>query len=485
MKTRTITLSCLLCVILGLTSFAQEAKIKLGEPKIGLNQYFTITITVENDRLKNHSEFPDIEGFIKRGTSSSTSTSFVNGRMTSSQSLTQNYQATEKGNFLLPPFFITINGNDVKSNGTQIVVGEPVQQRRRSNNPFTADPFEDLFGNRNQPSEFIDVEADAFLSVSTDKKEVYVGEGFTTTLAFYVSESNRADMRFYDLGTQITELVKLLKPNSCWEEGFNIDNINGESISFNGKNYTRYKIYQATFFPLNLEEITFPSVGLKMIKYKVAKNPSFFGRNRQEDYETFYSKEKTVKVRDLPPHPLKESVAVGNYRLSENLLEEDLETGKSFNYDFSVIGEGNISAIEAPEPEGDGNFDFYAPNVQQNVNRSNGRVTGTKKYNFYAIPNEPGIFDLGKYFSWVYFNPSSESYDTLSSELVLNIKGESRKNQYIASNDLGDFYDKIKSADNQLSSLKGGEWIKWMINSFIVLTMGLTLFILIRKTSSN
>jgi hypothetical protein len=467
--------------ITAFTTTAQDASIKLGAPEIGLNQYFTVTITIENDRLKQYSQFPGIEGFIKRGTSSSTSTNFTNGKMTSTQSITQNYQATEKGTFSLPPFIMTINSQEVKSPGATIVVGEPVQTNRRSN-AFATDPFENLFGNRNRPSEFIDVEADAFLAVITDKKEVYVGEGFTTNLAFYVAESNRADMRFYDLGTQITEIVKKIKPSSCWEESFNIDNINGEPIELNGKNYTRYKIYQATYFPLNVEDISFPSVGLKMIKYKVAKNPSFFGTNRQEDYETFYSKQKEVKVLDLPSHPLKESVAVGNYVLSEKISDGDLETGQSFNYEFTVSGEGNISAIEAPQPETNENFDFYAPNVRQNVNRSNSRVRGTKSYNFYAIPNEPGEFNMSDYFSWVFFNPQIEQYDTLQSELVLKVGGESRKNQYIASTDLGDFYDQINTADNELSSLVADSWMKWAINIFIITIMGLTLFILFRKT---
>ncbi len=480
--TKAFGLSCVLMLVFVLSSKAQEASITLGQPQIGLNQYFTITVTVKNDRLKQYSTFPDIEGFIKRGTSSSTSTNFTNGKMTSTQSLTQNYQASEKGNFILPPFLMKINGQDVKSEGVQIVVGDAVQQSRRRS-AFSNDPFDNLFGNQNQPSEFVDVEADAFLAIVTDKKEVYVGEGFTTNLAFYVAESNRADMRFYDLGTQITEIVKKLKPNSCWEESFNIDNINGESIQLNGKGYTRYKIYQATFYPLNVEDIEFPSVGLKMIKYKVAKNPSFFGRNRQEDFETFYSREKKIKVVDLPAHPLKESVAVGNYELVESISDGGYETGQSFNYDFTVRGEGNISAIEAPQPETGENFDFYAPNVRQNVNKSNSRVRGTKSYNFYAIPNEPGEFKMSDYFQWVYFNPTIEKYDTLKSDLVLTVSGESRKNQYIASTDLGDFYDKINTANNDLSSLNSNSWIQWMINFFIVSVMGLTVFILLRKTT--
>ncbi|GAB4232963.1 MAG: BatD family protein [Ekhidna sp.] len=464
-------------------SFSQEVSVKLGKSEIGLNEYFTITVEVENDRLKQHSDFPDIDGFVKRGTSSSTTTNYVNGRMSSTQSLTQNYQAIEKGTFLLPPFFITINGSEVKSEGTQITVGDPVQRQSR-NSPFGRDPFDDFFGRRSEPEEFVDVEADAFVALTVDKSEVFVGEGFTATLAFYVSEDNRAEMRFYDLANQITEIVKTVKPANCWEENFSIDQIVGDPVTIGSRGYTRYKIYQTAYYPLTVGDIEFPSVGLKMIKYKVAKNPSFFGRNRQEDYETFHSKKKVVKVKELPPHPLKDMVAVGNYRLDENLSVEELETGQSFNYQFNIVGEGNISAIEPPSPSGGTEFDFYEPNVKQNINKAQGKVRGTKGFDFYGIPNEPGRYDLGDYFAWVYFNTATQDYDTLRSELVLNVTGESRQNLTIASNDLGDFYDRINDADNELSPLNGGRWIDIAINIFIALTLGFTAYLLFKKPAA-
>jgi hypothetical protein len=146
---------------------------------------------------------------------------------------------------------------------------------------------------------------------------VYVGEGFTTTLSFLVADNNRAPMQFYELGKQLADILKKIKPSNCWEENFNIENIEGEPIEINGKGYTRYRVYQAAFYPLNNKPIVFPSVPLEMIKFKVAKNPSFFGQNRQEDFKTFYSKPRTVRVKDLPPHPLRDAVAVGDYRLEE------------------------------------------------------------------------------------------------------------------------------------------------------------------------
>lgn len=472
---------CVLTIIATLSINAQEVSIKVGKNEIALNQYFTITIEVKNDRLKKYDGFPEIEGFIKRGTSSSSTTNFVNGRMSSTQSLTQNYQATEKGSFRLAPFTININGKDASSNGTTITVTEAVQRQARRRR----DPFEDFFGRRSsEPTEFVEVEADAFLALSTDKSEVYVGEGFTATLAFYVAESNTADMRFFDLSNQISEIIKVLKPGNCWEENFSIEQIIGEPVTIGKRNYTQFKVYQTAYFPLTVEDITFPSTGLKMIKYNVAKNPSFFGRNRQEDYQTFYSKEKVVKVNELPAHPLKESVAVGNYRLDERISTKELETGQSFDYTFNIRGEGNITALEAPMPLKTESFDIYEPNVRQNVNRAQGRVSGTKGYDYYAIPNEPGTYHLGDYFSWVFFNTRTDQYDTLKSNITVNVSGASRKNLSIASNDLGNFYDQILNADNELKSIHESPWLAYLVNIFIVLVVAATGYLILRKTAS-
>ena len=352
--------------------------------------------------------------------------------------------------------------------GKTIKVGPPVKRQRRSF--FDNDPTDDFFGRPNKKQEFIDVEADAFLALTTDKSEVFQGEGFTATLAFYVSAKNRADMRFYELGKQITEITSKIKPSNCWEESFNIDNITGEPITINNERFTQYKVYQATFYPWNTETIKFPSVDLELIKYKVAKSPSFFGRNKQEDFQTFKSKPRNVTVKELPPHPLKELVAVGNYRLNEDIDKNALNTGESFNYRFDISGVGNINAIEDPMiPKDLEDFDIYDPNKQININRSGSRVSGTKSFNYYGIPKEPGTYNLGDIFSWIYFDPRKEIYDTLKSELQIVVSGESRKNESIIASDMGNFYDKIGIIDNSLTSYD--PWINNKLVTNILLAL--------------
>ena len=473
-------LSLLFFFLTSLQGFGQEISIQLGDNEIGQNETFTVAIVAKNGNISSYDKFPDIEGFNKMGTSSSSQTNIVNGRVSSTHSIIMNYSASQQGTFTLSPFTIQVNGTTVSSQGTTIKVGPPVQQQH--NNGFFNDPFEDFFGRkRSEPNEFIDIKEDAFFALTTDKKEVYVGEGFTATLAFYVAESNRAPLQFYDLGRQLGDILKVIKPANCWEENFNIEQINGQRVEINGKNYTQYKVYQGSFYPLNTESIKFPSIGLDMIKYKVAKNPSFFGQNRKESLKKFYTKPVTVKVKELPPHPLRDKVTVGNFRLKEEIDKTNLTTGQSFNYDFNIYGEGNIAGITPPEVTSTEDLELYPPNTQQQINRSGSRVTGTKTFDYYGIPKEPGTYDLGNYFQWICFNLSKNRYDTLKAHAVLNVTGESRKNESIISNDLGAFYDLIDIESNQLMHQNDWGILRIVTNAFILLIVILSAFFIIKR----
>jgi len=463
------------------TLSAQSVQITLGPDEIGENQAWTITVTVQNDRLKSYDNFPEINGFRKRGQSTQSTTNIVNGQITSSQSVIMTYLPERQGTFTIPSFTMKVNDKPVNVPGKKVKVGTPVQQQQR-------DPFKNFFDRNTDEffdsggdTEFVDVKEDAFLALTTSKDQVYVGEGFNATLSFFVSQDNRAPLQFYELGKQLADILKKIKPVTCWEENFNIENIEGENVRINGKDYTQYKVYQATYFPLNTEPITFPSVGLEMIKYKVAKNPSFFGQNRKEDFKKFSTKPKRIRVVELPPHPLKDAVAVGDYRLDERIRSTDLETGQSAGYNFNIFGEGNISSIERPNTKSDEKFEFYEPNVRQDITRQNSRVTGTKSFSYFMIPKEPGKYKLGDYFQWVFFNPRTAKYDTLKSQLSLYVTGESKKNEAIQSNDLGNFYDRIQTTDNTLKAVESKQWQKWAFNGFILVVLGASAYLVFKK----
>ena len=290
-------LSLLLILSPFLTVFGQEVQITLGPDEIGENQTWTISATVHNDRLKSYDDFPEIKGFRKLRQFRQSTTSIVKGQTTSSESVVMTYEPTQQSTINVPSFAMKVNDKSVSVAGKNVKVG-PAQQQKDPNRSF----FE--WSSAKGETEFVDIKEDAFLALTTSKDQVYVGEGFDATLSFCVSHDNQAPLQFYELEKQLPGIVRKIRPTNCREQnfskiyidGFNIENIDGDSVRINGRDYTQYSLYQATFFPFNADPINFPIVGLEMIKYKVAKYPSFTGQNKKEDLKKFYTNAKTVNV---------------------------------------------------------------------------------------------------------------------------------------------------------------------------------------------
>ena len=116
--------------------------------QVVVNRPFQLTYTV-NTKAKNLRQ-PDWGPFdILAGpyTSQSQSTSFVNGKMTSSFALTFTFTllSTQEGSFSIGPATITANGDEYRSNGLKITVlpadeqpSNPTAQRSNSDNGRSA-----------------------------------------------------------------------------------------------------------------------------------------------------------------------------------------------------------------------------------------------------------------------------------------------------------------------------------------------------------
>src|SRR5688500_20143593 len=85
-------------------TLAQKIQVTLGPDEIGENQSWTITLTVQNDRLRTYDNFPDINGFRKRGTSTQSTQNIINGQISSSQSIIMTYLPLKQGTVTVPDF---------------------------------------------------------------------------------------------------------------------------------------------------------------------------------------------------------------------------------------------------------------------------------------------------------------------------------------------------------------------------------------------
>ena len=154
-----VLFTLLLALLSATFTNGQDIQVVLGPDEIGQNQAWTITISVQNERLKSIDNFPEIDGFSKAGQSTSSQTSIINGQISSTQSIIMSYYPLRQGTITVPPFKMKVNDKVISSSGKKVKVGPPVTQQRN------VDPFRSFFERDNvfgaPPNEFIDIkEAD-------------------------------------------------------------------------------------------------------------------------------------------------------------------------------------------------------------------------------------------------------------------------------------------------------------------------------------
>lgn len=461
---------------------AQQVSIELGKSPLPINQYYKVSIKLQDQSLQEYSQFPDIEGFKKSNKYSETRTIITGGKTKSILTITQNYAALNEGTFELKPFSMKVNGQTIQSAGTRINVlpmatGNP-QAAAASPDvvaPTEADPV------KTEPQEYIDKEDNAFLTLYTSKDEVFVGEGVAITLYFYLADEDQRLLDFHDFGNQITGIIKQLKQTNVWEETFELPEVIPENVLIDNKPFLRFKLYESVLYPITNETILFPRLSLRMIKYKVAKTPTLLTDDRLEGFKTFYARERVVKVKELPPHPLRDLVPVGSYTLKESLSNQKTKVNKSFNYLFQIEGEGNLSAIMYPVPTPLPMLELYPPDLRQDVTRRSGHVSGTKSFMYTAMAREPGDYNLRDVWQMIYFDPARATYDTLRASLHITVTGESDNNALLLSRDLGSFYNIIENEDATLVSLHTFDEIRRYTNIILVILLAVSTVVFIRN----
>jgi BatD DUF11 like domain len=407
-----------------------DVSLVIGDKNITLEDPFIVTVVVKfvGDAPAPECTFPDLPNFTKRAITKQTGRSMLSGQLIVTCTITQNYAPKREGNIKVPPFFVMMNGIEFKSEGFIVKVGKVILPDKKDPNnqdtplfkdsPDKKEDFTDFIeGKKEEELQNIDIKEDAFLSLSSSKSNPYVGEGFTITLAFYVAKNNAAEIEFEHNDVQIPVITKQIKPENCWEESFGIAEAKVSEVTIKGKNYTQYKFYQATFYPLNNKAIVFPSVNFRLLKFTPDKNGK-----KNTSFISFTTRPFTVKAKELPPHPLKNEVSVGQFSWRESLDKYKVSTGKSVQYKLQISGDGYN--VKLNQIKNDSVFDFFTPKIDVRPEPQNGKIITTNSFTFQIIPKRAGNFVLDKYFQWIYFNTQTARYDTLKSNVVLGVTGQ-------------------------------------------------------------
>lgn len=375
---------------------------------VGQGDQFTLSFTLSNAGMGGGKNFQvsDLRKFlIMSGPNQSSSMQFVNGAVSSSVSYSYILQPREMGKFTIGPASIEVGGKVYKTSPitVEVVKGTP-RSRQQANAP------EDMQ---------VQLGENLFLRATVDRTHVVQGEQVNLVFKLYtrVSISNYAVQKNPGLTGFWGEDVESPK------------NIALATETVNGKQYRVGIIKRMALFPTQsgLLEISPMEVQTTVqVQSNRSLDPfdSFFRDpfGRSVNYAV-KSEAVKIKVDPLPGGaPADFKGAVGQFAMSTLVDKKTTRTNEPISLKVTISGTGNVKLLESPAVDLPTDFEQYTPKVSDNISRSEGKISGSKTFEYLLIPRYPGLKVI-KPVSFSYFDLAKHQYVKLHSpQLELNVE---------------------------------------------------------------
>jgi hypothetical protein len=443
--------------LLAITELNAQATLVVGEKSITLEENFSLSFIIKSANASIETpifKFPELPGLRKLGVSRSKATDIQNGESVYSYTFSQYYQASATGSLLIPPAEVIVNQQSLKTEAFALQISESAQKEEAVED--TKEQIEDLF--KGQSS--------LILALTSTQFQPFVGQGFTLKFSLFIPDDNSTRYSFDRNDIQIPALIQKIRPKNCWEESFGLQEVKVSKVVYKNKKYTEYRFFQSTFFALDAKKIVIPSLSLQLLK--------------NNEKAVFSSKPIVISPKELPNHPLKGKIPVGDFHLEETLSRAQVQTGDTVVYVSSVVGDGNSILWDSKLIESDYFLNFFPIGTQSSVYPYGDKMFGNKTEKILIIPSQPGKFALKSYFNWIFFNTRTATYDTLRSEAILAVSGQPSDRYLNTQSETMMLYRGLEklAADKVI----GYRWMDWkqIFNALLGLVL-LWLFILIIK----
>jgi hypothetical protein len=371
--------------------FAQQAElsVSVSKNKLGLNQRLRIEYSINKQGADNF-KAPDFKGFdVIQGPSQSVSQSWINGKVSFSQSYSYILKPKRRGELIIQPANIKINGRTIDSKMMKIIVTEPIAEPDNPNDP-----------------DYI-AEQNIHLVAEISKSRPFVGEGIYVEYRLYVSEN----VSVYD--TSVTEAPQY---NGFWNQEIKINGFPVKMGKYNGENYRYIVLQKAYLIPTKTGRLTIDPMKMDIVIGVPTGRADFFGNVITKNIKKeFASVKKVVNPKSLPLEGKPENFtgAVGNFNFDVSLSKEILKANESSQIKVEVSGKGNLKLFELPTVQTPKELEIYQPERQEKVRVGSNGLSGSFSDTYTIVPQFKGKYKIPN-ISFSYFNPDTEKYRTLS-----------------------------------------------------------------------
>lgn len=420
----------LLLVIAALPMQAKNgATLTADAPEVVVSgDQFRLTFTVNTQKVKDFLA-PSIKGFdVLMGPTRSqqSSTQIINGKVSSSSSITYTYilMAGKEGTYTIPAASIEVDGEKVFSNALTIKVLPPDQT---AGNSQANQGGGGSSSSRGQLAGSRITDKDLFITATASKTTVYEQEAILLTYKVYTSVNLRQLMEdMPDMkGFQMQEIQLPQQKQYSMEH-------------YNGRNYNTIIWRQYVLFPQQTGKLEIPAVTFDGVvaQQTISDDPfdAFFnGGGYIEVKKKIVAPKVVINVKPLPVKPANFSGGVGEFTMTSSINAKEVKTNDAVTIRLTIKGAGNMKLITSPEVKFPEDFEVYDPKVTNNFDVSRAGLSGTQTIEYLAIPRHAGNFTIPPV-EFVYFDLKSQSYKTLKTEAYdLKVeKGKGNADQVIA-----------------------------------------------------
>lgn len=376
--------------LLSLCMSAQDVALiaKVSKNKLGINQRLKIEFSINKQGGDNFSP-PKFANFkVVGGPSQSVSQSWINGKVSFSQSYTYIIQPKRKGELIIGKASISIAGKTIKSKPIKIIVVDAVDIPKDPNDP-------DYVAQQN-----------IHLVAEISKSRPYVGEGIYVEYRLYVSEN----ISVYD--TSVTEAPQY---NGFWNQNIKINGFPVKMGKYNGEKYRYIVLQKALLVPTKTGKLNIDPMKMNIVIGVPTGRADFFGnaitRNIKKE---FASAKKIINPRSLPldGKPVDFTGAVGDFKFNVTLSKEVLKANESSQIKIMVSGKGNLKLFELPEITTPVELEKYQPERKEKVRVNSSGISGSVSDLYTVVPQYKGKYKIPN-ISFSYFNPKEKKYHTI------------------------------------------------------------------------
>ena len=408
---------------IALGAYADEVVFKASAPKqVIVGRPFQVSYTVnQRSRDLRAPEFTDFDVLSGPYSSTSSSTSFVNGKRTSSFEQTYTYMlmATKEGTFTIGPATVKVDGEQVQSNGVRIQVLPADEQPQQSNSTQGGQTATRSNSSQSGQTSAAGQSENLFVRTIASKTRVHEQEALMITYKLYFANVDVA---------QLTNNTKLPEFTGFLKQDLDQGEIQTELEHYNGRNYQTAVLYRTILYPQHSGDIKIDPANFEaVLRVQVQQRArsifdDFFGSYTNVT-KMLTAPGVTIHVSPLPAgKPAGFSGGVGHFTLTPSISQTEVQANEAVTIKLDISGSGNMKLLKTPAIDWPEGFEPYDPKVTNNFKTTTSGVSGTKSIEYLAIPRSAGEYTIPAV-NFSYFDIDSKTYKTLSTpEYTIRVK---------------------------------------------------------------